>query len=78
MSSRKLNAGLFFEIQMDIEEGVSNQEVADQLSSIFDSVRDVQLKGIKLVDVQGELGLENPNHEEEEKNPLLRNDIMEV
>ena len=63
---------------MDIEEGVSNQEVADQLSSIFDSVRDVRLKGIKLVDVQGELGLENPNHEEEEKNPLLRNDIMEV
>ena len=78
MSSRKLNAGLFFEIQMDIEEGVSNHEVADQLSSIFDSVRDVQLKGIKLVDVQGELGLENPNHEEEEKNPLLRNDSMEV
>ena len=78
---RQLTAGMFFEIEIEIEEGVKNSDIANQLSKLFDVIKETEFDGFKVVDIQGELGLESPDKkkkEEEEENPLMRDDIIEV
>ena len=70
---------MFFEMEIDIEEGVKNSDIANQLSKLFDVIKETKFEGFTVEDIQGELGLESPNKKkEEEENPLMRDDIIEV
>lgn len=76
---RQLTVGMFFEMEIDIEEGVKNSDIANQLSKLFDVIKETKFDGFTVEDIQGELGLESPNKKkEEEENPLMRDDIIEV
>ena len=76
---RQLTVGMFFEMEIDIEEGVKNSDIANQLSKLFDVIKETKFDGVTVEDIQGELGLESPDKKkEEEENPLMRDDIIEV
>ena len=76
---RQLTVGMFFEMEIDIEEGVKNSDIANQLSKLFDVIKESKFDGFTVEDIQGELGLESPDKKkEEEENPLMRDDIIEV